>query len=906
MFPVIHNRNGMEDVSRNRGMFRRHSFSAGDNYSFNNDLQEINNSPLGLRRSRAVYNLSLPDGPEKARNLLKLKYNSCRIKDISAKDYVYCGMASQLPVNNLGMSIDNDGHLVLIKGKSYDLFKGLFKKYTTGYEYQVSKLTSSDCDKKFQDLYLDDNGLLIGNERDTGKRYVINLSIPETTHDSAEQLVTLDFKEYHQESRHDDLTFKVDKDYAVSYFMKDNKLYLQSIQTGKLVQDCSCLLYEIKLPLNSHQIISSIKKVKGVLQVEIQNGEKKRIVFIDPKHISNKNLAVSKISHKPPQQFSSRLGNDPHEKYHAGLPFTSDRMGNFSSKYIPLFSSMVDNFRGNVKSAKQNFAEGENIKSLKNIAKAIDPGISSVRSSVSGLARSASKSADKNSKNKEQLYENSMSKLMTRSTALSKLVDEALGVSAEKQLSKSLITLADIIKPRETVHLTSTDSIAGFFGIAAGGLPFAPGWFAGIVAALSEKYTLKITKTETGNISVAFNHRHSVGVTALAGTGQGLERTLLNANTVDYMTVMPLEANAIIATQSVSGSNFSFEMTEEHFREFAEQFSDVKKNGAFNTIFVDEAEAERIKENEFVVKIEAKSELRLQAGSMVNANTYMVMPRTAIGARLAVDLLNIKSKNSESAGKNETLLSRSNDTLNITALNHEAALFAEWKIMPIAMHGGGEDNLWCYPLPLLEEGKTLKEYKSKKALPVFSRGENDNAAASPNQGFIRINNIADINKTPLTIRIDDKKGVKKGIALKKVATMDREMAVINSTATQIKKALEGQQRASQNKYCVIEVVSHYERVASASDASFAVTDNNDADTTTTTAENNSEYRLKKLEFRRNSTLEHKKASVPLPILNFSTVHALTYDQLLGEIEFQYQSQSDLLPINARRNINVLY
>lgn len=102
------------------------------------------------------------------------------------------------------------------------------------------------------------------------------------------------------------------------------------------------------------------------------------------------------------------------------------------------------------------------------------------------------------------------------------------------------------------------------------------------------------------------------------------------------------------------------------------------------------------------------------------------------------------------------------------------------------------------------------------------------------------------------------------------------------------------------------MVSHYERVASASDASSAVTDNNDADTTTTAAENNSEYRLKKLEFRRNSTLEHKNASVPLPILNFSTVHALTYDQLLGEIEFQYQSQSDLLPVNARRNINVLY
>jgi hypothetical protein len=43
------------------------------------------------------------------------------------------------------------------------------------------------------------------------------------------------------------------------------------------------------------------------------------------------------------------------------------------------------------------------------------------------------------------------------------------------------------------------------------------------------------------------------------------------------MTVLPVEANAIITAQSVLGDNFSFDMTKEHFSEFAKQFSTPQK-----------------------------------------------------------------------------------------------------------------------------------------------------------------------------------------------------------------------------------------------------------------------------------------------------------------------------------------
>ena len=897
---------GMENIPRSGGLLRSYSFSEGDNYSFCNDLNSINNSTVGLKRSKAVSSLALSDGTDKAHSHVKLEYKHSNINDISAKDYISCATASTLPINNLGMSIDKDGHLILIKGKSYDLFKGLIKKYTTGYTYKVSKLTHSNADKKFQELYIDDNGLLIGNEKDTGKSYIINISVPEIANHSSEQLIDLNFEEHHPQNRHDDLTFKVDKDYTVSYFMKENKLYLKTIEKEESVKDYSFFLFEIKMPLSSKQVISSIKRVKGMLQLEIKSGSKRRVFYIDPKNISTRELCVSTMSHKAPQEFSTRLGNDPHEKFHAGLPFTSDRIGNFSSKFIPLFSTIVDNLRDKIKRAKQASAENKIKEGVLDVTEAIDPMFFSSMVTVSGLVKAAYKIADKNIDSKDILADKNISKLMACSTSLSKVANEAVGAKKDSPLSEPLITIADFLNPGEAVHLTSTHRIAAFFGISSGGLPFMPGWFAGIVMELSERYNLSISRTETGAIRLAFNERHTAGATALAGTGQGLERTLMNGSNVDYMTVMPFEANAIIAMQSVSGSNFSFDMSEEHFKEFIGKFSAQEKNAAFSDMFVNESQAEKIKEKRFVVKIECKAEARFQVGSMANSSTYMVMPRTAIGARLAIDLLNVASSSSQSAGKNEKLLTNRKDTLKITALNHEEAIFAEWKIMPIAMHGGGDDILWCYPLPLLEEAKALDEYKSEKGVNLYSREEGNAPADKPKQGFIRVNNIADIKKTPMFISVNEQGKVKKGIALKKIATVDKEMEIINSTVVQIKKALEREQRASLNKYCTIEVISHYEPIAPLSYPSSEIADNTSAETSPTTAAKNIGYRLKKLEFRRSSTLENKKASIPLPILNFSTIHAITYDQLLGEIEFQYQSENDLSPIKTRRKLNILY
>ncbi|KFF65210.1 hypothetical protein IW01_18620 [Pectobacterium brasiliense] len=885
-------------VTRERdvNLLRRHSFSLGDGHKINKEIKKINNSSPNLKRSKAVHNLALPDKNHIPMNLVKIEYQDRKAKDISAKDFIYCGSATTLPINNLGMSIDNDGHLILINGQSYDFFKGFFRKKTTGYNYKTSRLTNNYCDKKFKEIYLNNNGEVIGNEKNTGKNYIIKLHLVETNTESSEQFIKIDFIDCLERDNHDNLTFKIDENTLASYFTKDNKLYLKSIKKEWSENDYSCFFYEIKIPLKAGYSTASIKKSMNSLQigVENKNKNKNKIYFIEPKNISNRKFSVKKLSHKPPQSFSSRVGNDPHEKYHAGFPFTSDRKANFSSRTIPLFSSVVDNFKFNIKKSKQNSLEGKNGKAIINVAKAIDPGVKGICTSISQACKSTSKRIGNNISNKEELYDKNINILASREKPLSKLVNSALGVDSEKNLSEKLISLLDEINIRDTLHLTSTNRIAVFFGIASGGFPFVPGWFAGIVAELSNRQNLTISKTETGNIRLSFNNQSKVAATGLAGTGQGMERNLLEAGPLNYMTVLPLEANAIIVTQYISGNNFSFDMSKEHFKEFSEQFSNPQEGTLLREIIITEAEAEKIKEKALIIKIETKSELRLQAGCMVNPNVYMVMPRTAVGVRLAVDLLNIKSSISESADENT--FSSKKEHLKITTLGREADFFYEQKIMPIVMHGGGDNILWCYPLPLLEETYPLNQYTNEKHLTIFEKKTNHPSTSELTNKTISYN-LNDVKKIPLYITLYDKKGIKIGPRIERLAKVDINIKLVNDTLTQLKKSLINQQRDSQNKSCFINVIVHYEIITSPP----VTTSSFQSDT----AENKS-YRLKKLEIRRSSSLQHKYATIPMPILNFSNTHSITYDQFLGEIELEYKTKNDLSLININRKLSVLY
>lgn len=891
--------------AKNGYLNRRHSFSVGDAVTFTDNIKEINNSPTTFMHNKSIADLTPADNHNTLHSLAKIKYNKTLAADISSKNYVYCGMATMLPVNSLGMSIDNDGHLVLIKGKQYDLFKGLFVKNTSGYQYKTAQLINESSDIRFKELYINDDGLLIGVDRNTEKSYSIEISTPESNINTSEQLVNLNFSEYRKNNGTDELAFKTGGNIFSSYFCENGRLYLKSIRKENNIKDYAFMLYEMKIPLPSGFSVISIKNSMGFLQIETSNGKKERIFFINPKHISNKKLSVKRISHKPPQSFSSRLGNDPHEKYHAGLPFTSDRKANFSSTMIPLFSSIVDNFRTQIKRSKSCSAEGLKKRTLIHAAKAVDPGVSGIYATLSAKIRAVSGQAAGKITRKGELYDRNINILGSPHHPLSRVVDSALKIEPELKTSESLLHLAKQIKPKEAIHLTRTDRIAAFFGISSGGVPFAPGWFAGVVGELSNSHNLTMSKTETGNIRLSFSNRQKSAATGLAGTGQGLEKTILNATDIDFMTIMPFEANAIMAAKCISGNDFSFELLEEDFYKFATQFTHPQKRPEIKSIIINKSEAEKIKEKEFVIKIEARSELRLQAGRMADANTYMVMPRTAVGARLALDLLNLKSQTSKSAEDKENTFSAKKQNIKITTLSHDANLFAEWKIMPVAMHQAEHKMLLCYPLPLLEENKPLSKTYSKEGLSLVDTGSTRSKKTTPAPVFHNTKNISSVEKTPIFITLDDKKKLKKVLSLKKMAMVDKRMSLVHETVDHLRKTLLAQERDSQNKACVINVISHYELIPGTPPALHDSASVKSPEGTIHSVDGKKSYRLKKLEFRRVSSLQLRQATIPLPILSFSSTNGITYDQHLGEIDFQYNN-SDMSPVSVRSKLATLY
>ncbi|MCX8961141.1 hypothetical protein EHW64_08225 [Erwinia psidii] len=285
-------------------------------------------------------------------------------------------------------------------------------------------------------------------------------------------------------------------------------------------------------------------------------------------------------------------------------------------------------------------------------ARSIDPGIESVYRTVPGVFGNRIKEV----KNKTDLFEHNNNRLMSHTTPLVKLASDALKTDSRLTISEALQRLAKEIKPKEAVHLTTSNSVSAFFGVALGGTPFIPGWFAGIVTNLSDRYGLTLSKTDEDHIRLSFNNQNQRALTGIAGTGQGLEKTLLDANSVNYMTVMPAEANAIMVVQNLCGNNFSFNLTQEDFDKFVTQLACEEIAPELQKQIISEAESEKITENGFILKIEAKSELRLQAGKMVNDNTFMVMPRTAVGASLALDFLKVQNSSHQKAKKMKMII----------------------------------------------------------------------------------------------------------------------------------------------------------------------------------------------------------------------------------------------------------
>lgn len=97
--------------------------------------------------------------------------------------------------------------------------------------------------------------------------------------------------------------------------------------------------------------------------------------------------------------------------------------------------------------------------------------------------------------------------MQSQTTSLIPTISHALGNKLPLDLSSALILLMKKIRVRESIGLQNSNIISGFFGVAAGGMPFNTGWFAGIVAMLARSYHLVLSRVDTNNISVTFSYQ---------------------------------------------------------------------------------------------------------------------------------------------------------------------------------------------------------------------------------------------------------------------------------------------------------------------------------------------------------------------------------------------------------------
>ena len=76
--------------------------------------KETNTNIVGINNNNKVYNKEL-----------KIQKKEKNFSLNNANNYVYLGSTNMPLLNNMGITLTDDGSLMLIKGKIYDLFTGL-------------------------------------------------------------------------------------------------------------------------------------------------------------------------------------------------------------------------------------------------------------------------------------------------------------------------------------------------------------------------------------------------------------------------------------------------------------------------------------------------------------------------------------------------------------------------------------------------------------------------------------------------------------------------------------------------------------------------------------------------------------------------------------------------------------
>ncbi|MBF4313310.1 hypothetical protein EAY03_26475, partial [Vibrio anguillarum] len=96
----------------------------------------------------------------------------------------------------------------------------------------------------------------------------------------------------------------------------------------------------------------------------------------------------------------------------------------------------------------------------------------------------------------------------------------------------------------DALTLSAQQGLSGFAGIAHFGLPFAGGYFAGVMAYYEKHYDCKLVALGDEKTQIQFVRKKDKMATAMLGTGAGMEdiANLVKDQYGSVVTVLPFEA----------------------------------------------------------------------------------------------------------------------------------------------------------------------------------------------------------------------------------------------------------------------------------------------------------------------------------------------------------------------------
>ncbi|WP_311749921.1 hypothetical protein [Proteus penneri] len=633
-------------------------------------------------------------------------------------NYVYLGSTNAPLLNNMGITLADDGSLILIKGKTYDLFTGIYQKhFNGGFKYNVFNIESQKGDNmKFKELYVDCNGFLIGSKRSENKSnsieenknelYKIKFNKIEKEYDlndfssnNIDGNFIVEYEEYIvDDNQKQDLSninnvveleenniIKINREgLNITVEVKDNQLFttglpaiLESeydqVDYAKTDGNIELEKHRIKLPLKKTDKILAIKPILNQIQIIVDKGNKIKIYYLDPFNIfaiKDYQYEVTRLKQEPPLSFYSMVGENNYKNYHSGQPFSTQTIGNFSSRNIPFLSSLIDNIRVNVSKAKEQYALKKYRSMLINIAKAIDPGFIGTVCNIKRLINSSNTIY----RSKPMALYGIKENIRKGYDVLNRIVK---GVKNGLTQGEVIHLLVNDLKNKESITIGHHNELLAFFGFNAFSLPYNIGVNAFILASYAKSHSITLSKSEDNKITFSFiNNKTRLLSTGLSAGIGGYEKRW-GTKSVNYGFVTPVMASAILNATYAKKSNFSFSIDISEVKNFINQGLNLNENELITNTTL-----EMDKNMSVSVGTELRNEVSFDVDVVANPDMELTIPRNAIGVNFILNLLKLNLNINELIDIGETDVTKKTKRLDLSLIELGFDFYRDLRIMP--------------------------------------------------------------------------------------------------------------------------------------------------------------------------------------------------------------------------------